>query len=105
MANTFKNSFQANVSSNTVCYTAATGVQATLIGMTVGNVTDVPVTANVMINSGGVNYYLVKNAAVPFGGSLVPIGGDQKVVLEATDSLAVHCSGDCDVAVSILEIT
>lgn len=105
MANTFKNYFGKNVTSNTVIFTAGTGVQATIIGMTIANITNAPVNANVVINSGGTDYYIVKEATVPVGGALVPIGGDQKVVLEAADTLASSASGNCDVILSVLEIS
>jgi hypothetical protein len=105
MANTFKNYPQANVSSNTVVFTAGTGVQATVIGMTVANRVTAPITANVILHSGGTDYYLVREAVIAVGGALVPVGGDQKLVLEAADSLAVSTSANSDVIVSVLEIT
>jgi hypothetical protein len=50
---------------------------------------------------------MVKNAIIAYGGALVPIGGDQKVVLEATDYLQVQTSAadSADVILSVLEIT
>lgn len=58
------------------------------------------------MTSGGTDYYLVKGATVPVGGSLVPIGGDQKLVLEAADVLKVISSAasSADVIASLLEI-
>lgn len=107
MANTFKNYPQANVSANQVILTVGAGTQTTIIGMTVANVTESAQTANVAIVTSGTSnsYSIVKNATVPAGGALVPVGGDQKVVLEAGDSLTTHCSGNCDVILSVLEIT
>ena len=108
MANAFKNYFlkNANTTSQNV-YAAGAGVQATVIGMTIANVTDAPISANVRIVSGGTEYFMVKNAIIATGGSLVPVGGDQKVVLEATDYLQVQTSAtdSADVIVSVLEIT
>ena len=53
------------------------------------------------------NVYLVKDATIAPGGALVPVGGDQKLVLEAGDYLQVNTSiaSAGDVIVSILEIT
>jgi len=50
---------------------------------------------------------MVKGATVPAGGSLVVVGGDQKVVLEENDNIKVTSSAatSCDVIMSILEIT
>lgn len=108
MANAFKNFFLKNA--NTVSqnvYVAGAGVQATIIGMTVANTTDAPISANITITSGGTDFFMVKNAIIATGGALVPIGGAQKVVLEATDFLRVQTSAanSADVIISVLEIT
>ena len=54
-----------------------------------------------------VDYYLVKDATVAVGGSLVIVGGDQKVVLEPADVLKVETSAaaSADCFASLLEIT
>lgn len=106
MANTFKNyvSQQVGTSAATIV-TASTAT--TVIGMTVANVTASPITVSVYIVVSSDTYYLVKDATVPVGGSLVPIGGDQKLVLESGDSLRVISSAatSADVIASVLEIT
>jgi tryptophanyl-tRNA synthetase len=108
MANAFKNYFlkNANTTSQNV-YAAGAGVSATVIGMSIANITNAPISANVTITSGGVEYFMVKQATIASGGSLVPVGGDQKVVLEATDYMRVQTSAanSADVIVSVLEIT
>jgi len=106
MPNTFKNYFVKNANTTTQnVFTAGASVQATVIGMTIANMTTSTATANVFVNSGGINYFLVKEATVPVGGSLVPIGGNQKLVLEATDILSVSASANCDIIASVLEIS
>lgn len=108
MANSFKNSFVNAVgATKTGVYTAGAGVQATVIGMSISNLITTPISANVMVTSGGIDYYIVKNATISPGGALVPIGGDQKLVIEATDTLAVNTSvaSSADVVVSVLEIS
>ena len=105
MANTFKNYPASNVSSNTVVYTTPASTSATLIGMTIANKTASSVLANIHMNIGGTNFHMIKDATIPTGGALVPIGNDQKVVMEATDTLSVSCSGNCDVILSALQIT
>lgn len=108
MANTFKNNFQQNIGQTvTTVYTAGSGVQATVIGMSVANVTNLDVRANVIVNSSGTDYYLVKNATIEPGSALIPVGGDQKLVLEASDFLRVQSdtTSSLDVIVSVLEIT
>ena len=106
MANSFKNYFDknANTTAQTV-FTAGAGVQATVIGMSIANMTSTPISANVYVTAGGTDYYMVKEATVAVGGALVPIGGDQKLVLEATDAIKVSATANADVILSVLEIS
>lgn len=108
MANTFKNYFSKSVGTSAASvYTCPSATQTTVIGLSVGNTTTSPITCDVYVTSGGVDYYMVKTATVPVGGALVPIGGDQKLVLEPADVLKVVSSAasSADVIVSLLEIT
>jgi hypothetical protein len=110
MANNFRNfTLKAAGTSAQNVYAAAAGVQATVIGMTIANITSSPIAANVFISGGAItsNVYLVQQATIAPGGALVPIGGDQKLVLEAGDYLQVNTSvaSSADVIVSVLEIT
>lgn len=110
MPNTFKNqTLKAAGTTAQNVYAAGAGVQATVIGMTIANITASPISANVILSGGTItnNVYLVKDATIAPGGALVPIGGDQKLVLEAGDYLQVNTSiaSAADVIVSILEIT
>lgn len=108
MANSFKNYFlkNANTTSQNV-YVAGAGVQATVIGMSIGNITSAPITANITLTSSGTTYTMLQGATIATGGALVPVGGDQKLVLEAGDYLQVQTSAadSADVIVSVLEIT
>jgi hypothetical protein len=105
MSNTFKNYFGKNVAANTTIFTAGGGVQATIIGMSIANITAAPVSCNVFITASGVDYYMVKDASIAVGGALVPIGGDQKLVLEAADAIKCSATSNCDVILSVLEIS
>ena len=108
MANTFKNSFSKSVgTSAATVYTAPSATQTTLIGLSVANTTTSPITCDAYITSSAVDYYLIKSGVVPVGSSLVVVGGDQKVVLEAADALKVVTSAasSADVVCSLLEIT
>ena len=111
MANTFKNNvLKAAGTTAQNAYAAASGVQATVIGMTIANITQTPIAANVFLTCSGAaapNVYLVREATIEPGGALVPIGGDQKLVLEAGDYLQVNTSvaSSGDVITSVLEIT
>ena len=109
MANTFQSEFKKDIGLTAVsAYTATSPVlTATLIGMTVANTTNDQVFVDVYVTRSTVNYYLVKGASVVVGGALVPIGGDQKLVLEQGDSISVQSSvaSSLDVTVSLLEKT
>ena len=108
MANTFKNQLQAAVgTSPTTIYTAGIGVSTTVIGMTIANILTTTITANVILTSSGSNYYMVKMAEIEPGSSLITIGGEQKLVMEANDIIKVSTSNAsaADVILSLLEIT
>lgn len=107
MANTFKSYMNKDVgTSAATVYTCPSATQTTLIGLSAGNTTASPITCDAYITRSAVNYYLIKNATVPVGGSLVVVGGDQKVVLQAADVLKVVTSAaaSADVVASLLEI-
>lgn len=108
MANTFKNYFSKSVgTSAATVYTAPSATQTTVIGLSIANTTSGAVTADVYVTSSGIDYYMIKGATIPAGGALIPVGGDQKLVLEATDALKVISSAatSLDVICSILEIS
>jgi len=105
MANTFKNYFAANV--GTTANTVLTATTATtVIGCSIANKTSAAITASVQVNSSSVDYYLIKDAPILSGGSLIPVGGEQKLVLENGDSFKVtsNTASSVDVIVSVLEI-
>jgi hypothetical protein len=108
MANTFKNFFLKNATTSAGnVYVAPAATQSTIIGMTIGNTTASPISANVTVVSGGTSYFMLQNATISNGGALVPIGGDQKLVMEAGDYMQVQTSttNSADVIVSVLEIS
>ena len=105
MANTFKNALARNVGTSAVeVYAAPASKNAICIELDVCNTTNGGVTVNAYITKSGADYYIIKNAPVPVGGSLQVIAG-QKIVLSDTDSLNVVSStaSSLDVIVSILE--
>jgi hypothetical protein len=108
MANTFTSYVNKDVgTSAATVVTVAGGTQTTVIGMTCANTTAAGVTVDVYITRSAVDYYIVKDAAIPSGGTLVPVGGDQKVVLVTSDVLKVISSAatSVDAVTSVLEIT
>lgn len=110
MANTFDRKTQRAVGTTRQqieSYVVAASTQTTVIGLSVANITASSITVTVE-HYDGVNYtHIVKDAPVPVGGSLVVVGGDQKLVLSTGDSMYVTSSAasSADVMMSILEIT
>jgi len=100
MANNFKGYEVVNITTETIVYTGAANTQATVIGFSVANTTGLPTLVSVKKNSA----FMVKDAPVPSGSSLVVIGGDQKVAVEPTDTLSVISDQNVDVVLSTLEI-
>jgi hypothetical protein len=109
MANTFKLATDTAVgTSPATIYTTPSATATTVIGMTVANIVTSQIEVDVQVtNNDGDNVYVIKNAPIPVGSSLVVIGGEQKVVLEASDTITVtsNTASSADVALSILEIS
>lgn len=111
MANTFKTLTSQNIGVTPVevgSYTPGTGAVATVIGLTVSNRLSTQVTVDIDFFDGGTTQtYILKGAPIPPGGALVPIGGDQKIVLENTDHIRVTSSdaSSVDAIMSVLEIS
>ena len=111
MANTFKNAeFNASLAADTdsgALATVGSDTQTTLIGMTIANITSGVISVGVKLVSGGSDTRIDKDPPVPTGGSLVVLGGDQKVVLEATDAIKIrsNTADSIHAVLSYLEIT
>jgi hypothetical protein len=83
--------------------TVAGSTTATLTSLVVANTTTSPITNDVYFTRSAVDYYLVKAATVPVGGSLEVMQGN-RIVLIAGDVLKVVSSAatSADVIVSVL---
>jgi hypothetical protein len=109
MANDFKNAIAQNAStSGTVIYTTPATKTSIMLELDIANTTNNVVEGSVEVLDSSVSStawrYLVKNAPVPSGGSLMVIAG-QKIVLEAGDKVRVTASAAnvLDVVAAILE--
>ena len=111
MPNSFKRKISRNLNGATTVgnYLVPANTEVTVIGLTIANTNPTSaITASVyLFPNSGIQYYLVKDATIPIGGTLVVVGGDQKLVMEPNDQLYVSPSigNSCDVIMSILEIT
>ena len=76
---------------------------AAITSLVVANTTTSPITTDVYFTRSAVDYYLVKAATIPVGGSLEVMQGN-RVVLIAADALKVLASAatSADVVVSVL---
>jgi hypothetical protein len=105
MANNFKSYGLSNVTANTTLYTVPLATQTTAIGLVIANRTAGTTTANVNITRSGNTFFIIQQAPIMSGSSLVVIGGDQKVVLQANDSVSIAASANVDSWISLLEIS
>lgn len=102
----FKSKISASIglsgAPTTVTDTVAASTSHTIIGLSLANIGATNVTASVKLNkSGGSSAFLIKDAIVPLGGALVVVGGDQKLVLEAGDSVTAYASAASSVDVTL----
>jgi len=112
MANAFKtktfDGSSTGAASDMTIYTCPASTETTIIGFTIANIASAQITVDVKLeNSDGDNVFLIKDAPIPVGSSFVPVGGDQKICMEASDVLKVQSdtANSADTTLSILEIT
>jgi len=110
MPNTFKRKVTKSagiVPTSVGAYVVPVSTQTTVIGLVVANITTVNILVDVSLFAATIDYFIVKGAPIPPGGSIVVVGGDQKVVMETGDELRIVSSiaASVDAVMSILEIT
>lgn len=114
MANAFLSETDTGIgTSPATVLTCGASTETTIIGLSISNIITSQITVDVQLDastrtSGAEDsVYLVKAAPIPVGGSLVVVGGDQKLVLEPGDAIKVTSSqaSSADVVLSHLDIT
>lgn len=114
MANSFLSETDTAIgTSAATVFTCPSATEVTVIGLSVANIISSQIAVDVVLDASGRtsgaedSVYIVKAAPVPVGGSLVVIGGDQKVVLEPGDAIKVtsDTASSADVVLSHLDIT
>jgi hypothetical protein len=106
MANTFTSYVAKDVgTSPATLLTVAASTTDTVLGLSVANTSAAGITVDVYITRSAVDYYIVKGAYVPVGQTFIMSGGDQKVVLVASDVLNVVTSAaaSADAIASVLQ--
>ena len=95
MAQDFERHIHRNIGTATTVHTSNS--DDAIIGIRVANThASTTVKVDAYIASGGNDYYIIKNAPVPAGGSLELIDGGAKVVIQSGDALTI----DADAATS-----
>jgi len=94
----FKNSKTNSVTDETVCYTPDLSV-GTVIGLTVCPTSGNDTTVSVKVEDS----FIVKDIVITAGSTLVPIGGEQKLVVLNSENIKVQATDTVDVIVSVLE--
>ena len=110
MANTFTRKTSQNIGATATqigAYTVPSSTTTIVIGLTCTNTTGSAITANVFLGNATANTYIVANAPISSGASLIPVGGDQKIVMITGDKIYVQSSAatSIDAILSIMEIT
>ena len=114
MANSFLSETDTAIGTSAASVlTCGASTETTVIGMSIANIVTSQITVDVQLDASGRtsgaedSVYLVKGAPIPVGGSLVVIGGDQKVVMEPGDIIKVtsDTASSADVVISHLDIT
>ena len=108
MASTVKSAIAADIGITPVTlYTAPALTTTTVIGLSICNVYTSGIIAKVTVVKGGTTAHLIKDVPLPYGSSLVVVGGDQKVVLAAGDyiQIASDITSSIDAVASVLELT
>lgn len=104
----FKSKISANIglvgSPTTVTDTVSASTAHTIIGFSLANSGTDTITVSAKLNKGGSSAFIIKDATVLVGGTIIMVGGDQKLVLEAGDSITTYASvaSSCDAIVSYL---
>ena len=114
MANSFLSETDTAVGTSAASiYTCPSSTETTIIGLSVANIVTSQILIDVILDASGRtsgaedSVYLIKDAPIPVGSSIVVVGGDQKVVMEPGDVLKVvsDTASSADVVMSHLDIT
>ena len=111
MANTLKNVLKNKISTTaSTVYTTPSATKTIIIGTTAANTlsnSNINFSMTLHDSAGAGGVHVVKNATIAPGGSLVPVGGEQKIILEAGHFVKASSSDSdsVDVILSIVEQT
>lgn len=108
MATFFRNSLVKNVGTVPItAITTAANARATVIGLSLANLTESTVTASITVSDAtSISAYYIKDVIIPPNSSLRVINGGEKLMLSTSNSLEISCNQDdsLDAIVSYVEI-
>ena len=108
MSNKFNKVLTAGVGTSTsTIYTTNATTSATVIGINIANTTDADITVSIQLtDENSVTGYVVNSALIPKNQALAVMGGDQKFIMTANNSLKASSSvaTSADIIVSSVEI-
>ena len=93
MPNTFRNSISGSIgTAETTVYSTPSLTTSTVIGVSVANRAQQNINIDVRMydSSASKNIVLCSGSLIPPGSNIVLVGGEQKVVLEASDYLTLR---------------
>ena len=99
MASALKSYKLRNVTTEETVFLVPTGTTVTVIGLAVANVSGTDTEVSVLLD----DTYILKNAMVIKGSAVVPVGGEQKIVVNANSAIKVTATESVDVVCSVLE--
>ena len=104
MAQNFRRYTNNNVGTSAVTSFTANSYD-TVVGISIANITGSAVNADVYINDGTSDIYLVKSAPIPSGSALQVLDGGAKFVLQSGDALKIQSdtAASLDVWVSAVD--
>lgn len=84
----FKSSLVGAIGTAEVAAFTATAI-TTLIGASLANIAGSEVKASITITRGASVVAIIKNVRIPVGSTFIPVGGEQKIVLQPGDIIKV----------------
>ena len=107
MAQNFQRTLKRNITllASPTELRAATTTNDAIIGVRCTNTSGVSVDITVYVKNSATNYYIIKDAPIPTGGSLELIDGGSKVVLQTGDSVEAYASAatSVDIITSVVD--
>ena len=107
MAQNFQRTLKRNITllASPMELRAATTTNDAIIGVRCTNTSGVSVDITVYVKNSSTNYYIIKAAPIPTGGSLELIDGGSKVVLQSGDAVKAYASAasSIDIILSVVD--